>query len=149
MVVPFSFNSKISSRMMLAFTGSNPLNGSSKIKSFGLCNTVTMNWIFCPIPLESSESFCSTSCQCLAYQTSIWAFAWHRFWKALWVERDKWLVRLLSYFYTIRVPLACSQLQKYDLGLIFPHQYDFARVGHCNLVDNTDESSFSSTIGTQ
>ena len=58
-VAPSSLNCNISSLIKLALMGSNPENGSSKIKSLGWCKTVTTNWIFCAIPLESSSTFLS------------------------------------------------------------------------------------------
>ena len=42
-VAPLSLSFKISSLIRLAFIGSKPENGSSKINSFGLCKTVTIN----------------------------------------------------------------------------------------------------------
>ena len=57
MVCPLSRNSNISRLSSLAFTGSKPLNGSSKISKGGSCSTVVMNCTFCCIPFESSSSF--------------------------------------------------------------------------------------------
>ena len=45
-VAPLSRSSRISCLRSSAFTGSNPLNGSSKISSFGSWSTVVMNWTF-------------------------------------------------------------------------------------------------------
>ncbi len=43
------------------FTGSSPLNGSSRMRRSGSCKTHVMNWIFCCMPLESSSHFLSAT----------------------------------------------------------------------------------------
>ena len=58
-VAPLSLSSRISRLSNSAFTGSNPLKGSSKIRSFGSCSTVVMNWTFCAMPFDSSSTFLS------------------------------------------------------------------------------------------
>ena len=52
-VVPRRFKSSTASLSVSIFTGSSPLNGSSRISSFGSAITAAMNCTFCDIPFDS------------------------------------------------------------------------------------------------
>ena len=57
-VVPWALrSSRIASRMRAAFTGSNPLSGSSRMRTRGWWMTAAMNCTFWAIPLLKSETF--------------------------------------------------------------------------------------------
>ena len=55
-VAPRSLRPRISSFRRLAFMGSKPENGSSKIKSLGSCTTVDINCTFWAIPFDRSST---------------------------------------------------------------------------------------------
>ena len=57
MVAPLAASSRISFFNISALMGSKPEKGSSKMRNEGSWMTVTMNWIFCCMPLESSSAF--------------------------------------------------------------------------------------------
>ena len=59
MVFPSRRNWSTASFSASAFTGSSPLNGSSRITSSGSATTLAMNWTFCAMPFESASIFLS------------------------------------------------------------------------------------------
>ena len=59
MVFPSRRNWSTASLSASAFTGSSPLNGSSRITSSGSATTLAMNWTFCAMPFDSASIFLS------------------------------------------------------------------------------------------
>ncbi len=57
MTVAVFFSSRIASRMTTAFTGSSPLNGSSRRTSAGFATIVAMNCTFWDMPFERLATF--------------------------------------------------------------------------------------------
>ena len=58
-VAPLLCSARIRSRSNRMFTGSRPLNGSSRINRSGACRTAAMSCTFCSMPFDSSSHFLS------------------------------------------------------------------------------------------